>query len=119
VGRKVGAAKLAVPACPYDRFAGVLAYRSYRLRNIHSTCGVLQARKMGRMAKNMKLSFGGTPMFNEKEPLKVFSWLPKFVKACDDKDVSEGMGLYLNPNFLSGDAEAWFTGNLPKSDNVG
>jgi len=30
---------------------------------------------MGRTAKNMKFSFGGTPMFNGKEPLKVFSWL--------------------------------------------
>jgi len=48
---------------------------------------------MGRTAKNMKFSFGGTPMFNGKEPLKVFSWLRKFVKACQDNDVSEGMGL--------------------------
>ena len=60
---------------------------------------------MGRTAKNTKSSFGGTPLFNGKEPLKVFSWLRKFVKACDDNDVSEGMGLYLIPNFLAGDAE--------------
>jgi len=71
---------------------------------------------MGRTAKNMKFSFGGTPLFNGKEPLKVFSWLRKFVKACDDNDVSEGMGLYLFPNFLVGDAEARFTRNLPGSD---
>jgi len=64
----------------------------------------------------MKFSFGGTPLFNGKEPLKVFSWLRKFVKACDDNDVSEGMGLYLIPNFLAGDAEARFTRNLPGSD---
>jgi len=55
-------------------------------------------------------------MFNGKEPLKVFSWLRKFVKACDDNDVSEGMGLYLIPNFLVGDAEARFTRNLPGPD---
>jgi len=71
---------------------------------------------MGRTAKTMKFSFGGTPMFNEKEPLKVFSWRREFVKACDDNDVSEGLGLYRIPNFLAGDAEARFTRNLPGSD---
>jgi len=71
---------------------------------------------MGRTAKNMKFSFGGTPIFIGKEPLKVFSWLRKIVKACDDNEVSEGMGLYLIPNFLSGDAEVRFTRNLPGSD---
>jgi len=53
---------------------------------------------------------------NGTEPLKVFSWLREFVKACDDNDVSEGTGLYLIPNFLAGDAEARFTRNLPGSD---
>jgi len=116
VGTKAGSGKLAVLQCPEDRFTGVLHYRSYRLRNRHSTYGASQARKMRRTAKNMKFSFGGTPLFNGKEPLKVFLWLPKFVKACDDNDVSEGMGLYLIPNFLADDAEARFTRNLPGSD---
>jgi len=116
VGTRAGSGKLAVLKCPDDRFAGVLDYRLYRLRNRHSTYGASQARKMGRTAKNMKFSFGGTPMFNGKEPLKVFSWLRKFVKTCDDNDVSEGMGLYLVPNFLAGDAEARFTRSLPGSD---
>jgi len=71
---------------------------------------------MGRTAKNMKLSIGGTPMLHGKEPLKIFSWLRRFVKACDDNDVSEGMGLYPIPNFLAGDAEARFTQNLRGSD---
>jgi len=106
MGRKVGSDNLAVLECPDDRFARVLDYRSFLLRNRHSTYGPSQARKMGRMAKNMKFSFGGTPMFNGKEPLKVFSRLRKFVKACNDNDVSVGMGLYLLPNFLVGDAEA-------------
>jgi len=116
VGTKAGSGKLAVLQCPEDRFTGVLHYRSYRLRNRRSTYGASQARKMRRTAKNMKFSFGGTPLFNGKEPLKVFLWLPIFVKACDDNDVSEGMGLYLIPNFLAGDAEARFTRNLPGSD---
>jgi len=81
VGTEAGSSKLAVLECPDDRFAGVLDYRSDRLRNRHSTYGASQARKMGRTAKNMTFSFGGTPMFNGKEPLRVFSWLRKFVKA--------------------------------------
>jgi len=116
VGTKAGSGKLAVLEFPDDRFAGVLDYRSHLLRNRHSTYGASQARKMGRTAQNMKFSFGGTPLFNGKEPFKVFAWLRKFVKACDDNDVSEGMGLYLIPNFLAGDAEARFTRNLPGSD---
>jgi len=110
---------LAVLECPEDRFAGVLDYRSYRLRNRYSTYGASQARKMGRTAKNLKFSFGKTPMFNRKEPLKVFSWLRKIVKACDDNDMSEGMGLFLIPNFLAGDAETRFSRNLPGSDIAG
>ena len=116
VGTKAGSGKLAVLEFPDDRFAGDLGYRSYRLRNRHSTYGASQARNMGRTAKNMKLSIGGTPMLHGKEPLKIFSWLRRFVKACDDNDVSEGMGLYPIPNFLAGDAEARFTRNLPGSD---
>ena len=64
VSTKAGSGKLAVFECPDDRFAGVFDYRSYRLRNRHSTYGALQARKMGRTAKNMKFSFGGTPLNN-------------------------------------------------------
>jgi len=116
VGTKAGSGKLAVLECPDDRFVGVLDYLSYRLRNRHSTYWTSQARKMGRTGKKMKFSFGGNPMFNRKEPLKVFSWLRKFVETCDDNDVSEGMDLYLIPNFLAGDAEARFTRNLPGSD---
>jgi len=115
-GTKAGVGKLAVLECPEDRFAGVVDYRSYRLHSRHSTYGASQACKMGRTAKNMKFSFGGTPLFNGNEPLKVFSWLRKFVKACDDNDVSEGMGLYLIRTFLEGDAEARFTRNLQGSD---
>ena len=88
VGTKAGSGKLVVLECPDDRLAGVLDYRSYRLLNRHSTYGASQAREMGRMAKNMTFSFGGTALRNGKEPLKVFSWLRNIVKACDDNDVS-------------------------------
>jgi len=65
----------------------------------------------------MKFYFGGTPMFNGKKHLKVFSWLQKLVKACDDNDVSKRMGLYLIPNFLAAVAERRFTRNLPGSED--
>ncbi|GAB0498581.1 hypothetical protein MMPV_009927 [Pyropia vietnamensis] len=51
--------------------------------------------------------------FTGEEPLRIFSWLRKFVKACDDNEVSEGMALYLIPHFLSGEAEERFTRYLP------
>ncbi|GAB0497903.1 hypothetical protein MMPV_009240 [Pyropia vietnamensis] len=61
----------------------------------------------------MRFSFGATATFTGEEPLRIFSWLRKFVKACDDNEVSEGMALYLIPHFLSGEAEARFTRYLP------
>jgi len=60
---------------PEDRFERVFDYRSCRLRNLHSTYGVSHARNMGRMAKTMKFSFGGTPIIHGKEPVKALSWL--------------------------------------------
>ena len=75
VGAKAGSDKLAVLECPDDRFAGVLDYRLYRLRNSHSAYGASQARKMERTAKNMKFSFGRTPLFNGKEPGVVRIWI--------------------------------------------
>jgi len=70
---------------------------------------------MGRTTKNMKHSFGGFPPFSGKDPLKVFSWLRKLVKAWNDNDASEGMALYAIPDFLSGDAEVRYTRELPDS----
>jgi len=101
--------------CPDDCFSVVLDYHSYRLRTRGRSYGALQARKMGRTAKNMKFFFGGISLFDSTQPLLVLSWLRKFVKACDDKDMSEGMALYLFPSFLSGDAEMCLTRNLPES----
>ena len=111
VGTKAGYGKFSVFECPDDRFAGVLDKRSYRLRNLHLTYGASQALEMGRTAKNMKLYFGGTPLTNCKEALTVFSSLRMFVTACDENEVSEGTGLYLIPNFLSGNAQRRLTRN--------
>lgn len=101
-----------------DRYTRVLDYRTYRLANRKQTYGPKQARKMGRLAKSMAHSFGGYPPFSGKEALKVFSWLRKFKKACDDNGVSEGMALYAVPHFLSGDAELRYTRALPDAGSV-
>lgn len=91
----------------------MLDYRTYRLKNRRETYGTSQARRMGRTTRDMRHSFGGHPPFSGKEPLKVFTWLRKLVKACDDNGVSEGMAVYAVPHFLSGDAELRYTRVLP------
>jgi len=77
--------------CSDDRFSQVFDYKTYRLRSRRTGYGAAQARKMGRRTKNMKHSFGGFPPFSGKDPLMVFSWLRKLVKAFNDNDVSKGM----------------------------
>eukprot|EP00170_Pyropia_yezoensis_P000367 contig_2095_g368 len=104
-----------VIACFDDRLTRVLDYRTYRLRNKKSTYGTRTARKMGKVARNMKHSFAGYALFISKEGFKVFTWLRKLVKACNDNGVSEGMALYAIPHFLSGDAELQYKRALPDS----
>ncbi|GAB0498077.1 hypothetical protein MMPV_009418 [Pyropia vietnamensis] len=70
---------------------------------------------MGRKTRDMKHSFAGYPPFSGKEPLRIFAWLRKFVKASNDNDVSEGMALYAAPHFMTGDAEVRYTRVLPDS----
>ncbi|GAB0497133.1 hypothetical protein MMPV_008456 [Pyropia vietnamensis] len=96
-----------------DRFAKVLDYRTYRLQNRSATYGPHQAGKMGRTARNMRCTFGTTSDFTGEEPLKIFTWLRKFVHSCDYNAVLEGMALYLIPHFLAGEAETRFTRYLP------
>jgi len=57
----------------------------------------------------------GFPPFSGKDPPKVFSWLRKLVKACNDNDMSEGMALYAIPHFLSGNEKLRYTRELPDS----
>ncbi|GAB0497618.1 hypothetical protein MMPV_008953 [Pyropia vietnamensis] len=106
---------LAPIQCLDDRFAAVLSYETYRLRNKKAKYGSAEARKMGRKTRDMKHSFAGYPPFSGKEPLRIFAWLRKFVKACNDNDVSEGMALYAAPHFMTGDAEVRYTRVLPDS----
>ncbi|GAB0498836.1 hypothetical protein MMPV_010189 [Pyropia vietnamensis] len=116
--RGTGSASTALLApiqCSDDRFAAVLSYETYRLRNKKAKYGSAEARKMGRKTRDMKHSFAGYPPFSGKEPLRIFAWLRKFVKACNDNDVTEGMALYAAPHFMTGDAEVRYTRVLPDS----
>ncbi|GAB0495567.1 hypothetical protein MMPV_006869 [Pyropia vietnamensis] len=116
--RGTGSASTALLApiqCSDDRFAAVLSYETYRLRNKKAKYGSAEARKMGRKTRDMKHSFAGYPPFRGKEPLRIFAWLRKFVKACNDNDVTEGMALYAAPHFMTGDAEVRYTRVLPDS----
>ncbi|GAB0498172.1 hypothetical protein MMPV_009513 [Pyropia vietnamensis] len=116
--RGTGSASTALLApiqCSDDRFAAVLSYETYRLRNKKAKYGSAEARKMGRKTRDMKHSFAGYPPFSGKEPLRIFAWLRKFVKANNDNDVSEGMALYAAPHFMTGDAEVRYTRVLPDS----
>lgn len=104
--------------CSDDRFTRVLDYRTYRLRNKKSTYRAREARKMGKVARNMKHSFAGYPLFSGSEVLKVFTWLRKLVKAGYDNGVSEGMALYAITDFLTGDAELQYLRGLPDSTSA-
>ena len=105
-------------SCSDDRFSKVLDYRTYRLLNKKNTYGTREAKKMGRVARNMRHSFSGYPNFSGKDGLKVFTWLRKLVKACNDNGVSEGLSLYVIPQFLSGDAELRYSRALPDSTST-
>jgi len=96
-----------------ERFAAVLDFSSYRLRDKRLRYGTKKAHRIGRTARDMKHSFGTGFHFTGKTPLKVFTRLRKLVKACNDNGVMEGMALYLIPHFLGGDAELQYGRALP------
>ncbi|GAB0490109.1 hypothetical protein MMPV_001341 [Pyropia vietnamensis] len=101
--------------CSDDRFATVLSFDPYRLRNKKAKYGSAEARKTGRKTRDMKHSFAGYPPISGKEPLRIFARLRKFVRACNDNEVSEGMALYAAPHSMTGDAEVRYTRVLPDS----
>ena len=64
----------------------------------------------------MRCSFGGTPSLSGQKPLDICARRRGFVKACDDNDRSERMGLYLRPNLPEGETESWFKTTLAELD---
>lgn len=86
-----------------------------RLRNRTTTYGTKEPSKWGARSRTRSILFGGHINFVGMEPLKVFSWLRKFTKACDVYCVSDGMALYVVPRFLSGIAGTQYARALPDS----
>ena len=54
---------------------------------------------MGRLKKDVMHSFGHRSEWNSDPPQKVFQFLRKFCKSCDDNDVSEGEAFYMLQDF--------------------
>jgi len=57
------------------------------------------AHTIWRLKNDVKHSFGHRSEWNGDPPQKVLQFLPKFYKACEDNDVSEGEAFYVLQNF--------------------
>jgi len=53
------------------------------------------ARTLGRRKKDVAQSFGVHDEWDGSPPAKVFQFLGKFAKACDDNDISEADASYI------------------------
>lgn len=93
----------------------VTDWGNYRLENQDQAYTRKMAKKMASLNRRMQPSFGGHPKFSGKKPALIFAFLRRFVKACNDNDISEGKALYLMVNFMTGEAEQRFAQVLPDS----
>eukprot|EP00170_Pyropia_yezoensis_P000591 contig_2896_g592 len=73
------------------------------------------AKKKSSLNQRIQPSFGGHSKFSGKKPALVFAFLRRFVKGCNDNDVSEGKALYLLVNVMTEKAEQRFAPVLPDS----
>jgi len=58
-----------------------------------------QARTLGRRKKDVAQSFGVHDEWEGSPPARVFEFLRKLAKACDDNDISEGEAFYIPQDF--------------------
>lgn len=72
-----------------------------------------QARTLGRRKKDVIQSFGPRSEWDGTPPLKVFQFLRKFSKACDDNDVTEGEAFYMLPEFTKEPLRSDVMGVMP------
>jgi len=73
---------------PYYRM--MFDCETYALDNKSVAYTRRQARTLGRRKKDVAQSFGVRDEWDGSPPAKVFQFLRKFSKACDDNDISEG-----------------------------
>lgn len=86
---------------------------NYRLENQDQTLTRKMAKKMASLNRRMQPRFGGHPKFSGKKPTLIFTFQRRFVKACNDNDISERKALYLMVKFMAGEAEQRFAQVLP------
>ncbi|OSX75166.1 hypothetical protein BU14_0251s0006, partial [Porphyra umbilicalis] len=72
---------------------------TYSLENRSVSYTREHAPMMGRLKKDVMHSFGHRSEWSGDPPQKVFQFLRKFSKACDDNDVSEGEAFYMLQEF--------------------
>jgi len=69
--------------------------KTYALDNKSVVYTRRQARTLGRRKKDSAQSFGVHDEWDGSPPAKIFQFLRKFAKACDDNDISEGKAFYI------------------------
>ncbi|MBR7748528.1 hypothetical protein KDM92_18285, partial [Undibacterium sp. BYS107W] len=74
---------------------------------------------MGRAKKNALHSFGHKAEWDGTPPLRVFEFLRRFTKACDDNAISEGMAFYMLQEFTKGDLRTELMSVMPSSSSGG
>ena len=72
---------------------------TYALDNKSVVYKRLQARTLCRRKKDAAQSFGVHDEWDGSPPAKVFLFLRKFAKACDENDISEGEAFYILKDF--------------------
>jgi len=72
---------------------------TYALENKSTLYTREQAHNMGRLKKDISHSFGSRSEWDGTPSHKVFQFLRKFAKACDDSFVSEGEAFYVLQDF--------------------
>jgi len=80
-------------------YKAVFDCETYGLANKATRYSRSQARTLGRRKKDVAQSFGVRSEWDRTPALKVFQFLHKFAKACDDNDVSEAEAFYMVQDF--------------------
>lgn len=96
-----------------ERFKTILSFQAYRLKKKSQRYTPKMAQALAKRGKAVRASYEPAKPFDGEEPLEVFDFLRKFVKACNDNGVNEGRALHIFPYCLSGNAAKAFMAMLP------
>ena len=94
-------------------YQDLLDYVTYALENKSVSYTREHAHTMGRLKKDVMHSCGHRTGWNDDPPHKLFQFLRKFSKACDDNDVSEGEAFYMLQNFTLEPLRSEIMGIMP------